>query len=270
MPAQDFYDLAENRLKAFTRSAVRTKIMLRLAKRGETTAGELENDMNIRTSTILHAMRDLTDEDLVIKSRHGYSLTNIGKIQALLVDELTSAIVVLDQHKEFWLNHDISGLPPEFLTQIGMLAQSEILKGDGAAILRSHEHFLSELAKSKKVSGVSPIILPDYPQVIARKAENGAKVRLIVTNTVLDIMITDYRRILESLLNSKNFELYSLDMDVKTAFTVLDNSISLGFFRIDGGYDVGSDLICYGDKAIAWGTELFEYYHNRSNQVKFI
>ena len=136
MPAQDFYDLAENRLKAFTRSAVRTKIMLRLAKSGETTAGELENDMNIRTSTILHAMRDLTDEDLVIKSRHGYSLTNIGKIQALLVDELTSAIVVLDQHKEFWLNHDISGIPPELLTQIGMLVESEILKGDRAAILR--------------------------------------------------------------------------------------------------------------------------------------
>jgi len=244
--------------------------MLRLAKMGEMTAGGLEKDMNIRTSTILHAMRDLTDEELAIKSRHGYSLTNIGKIQALLADELTSAIVVLDQHKEFWLNHDISGLPPEFLTQIGMLAQSEILKGDGPTILRSHEHFLSELAKSKNVSGVSPIILPDYPQVIARKAENGAKVRLIVTKTVLDIMITDYRRILESLLNSKNFELYSLDMDVKTAFTVLDNSISLGFFRIDGGYDVGSDLICNGEKAIAWGMELFEYYHNISNQITFI
>jgi len=270
MSTWDYYDQAEDQLKAFARSAVRTKIMLRLAKSGEMTAGELEKEMNIRTSTILHAMRELTDEDLAIKSRHGYSLTNIGKIQALLVDELTSAIVVLDQHKEFWLNHDISGIPSELLTQIGMLGQSEILKGDRAAILRSHEHFLSELAKSNEVSGVSPIIFPDYPRVIARKAENGARVRLVVTKTILDIMIADYRKILESLLNSKNFELYSLDMDIKTAFTVLDNSISLGFFRIDGGYDVGSDLICDGEKARAWGMELFDYYRNISNQVKFI
>jgi predicted transcriptional regulator len=269
MQSHDFYDLAENRLKAFTRSAVRTKIMLRLAKE-EMTAGELEEDMDIRESTILHSMKELIDEDIARKTRSGYALTNIGKIQALLMDELVSAIVILDQHKEFWLSHDLSGIPLELLAKIGMLGQSEILKGDSSAILKSHEHFLSEMMMSKEVSGVSPIILPDYPEAIAKKVRNGAKVKLIVTKTLLGIMIRDHRNLLENLLNNKNFELYSLDIDAKTAFTVTDNGLSLGFFRIDGGYDIGSDLICDGETAREWGMELFKYYFKMSNPIKII
>jgi len=66
MSAWNYYDLAEDQLKAFTRSAVRTKIMLCLKDRSMT-AGELDKEMNIRTSTILHSMKDLIDTGLVNK-----------------------------------------------------------------------------------------------------------------------------------------------------------------------------------------------------------
>jgi predicted transcriptional regulator len=267
MPAWDYYDQAEDQLKAFTRSAVRTKIMLRLAK-GEMTSGELERDMCIRGSTILHAMRELIDEDLANKTRHGYSLTNIGKIQALLVDELVSTIVLLDQHKDFWLTHDISGIPLELLTKMGMLSQSEILKGDLAAILKTQEYWANEVIKSKVIVGVSPIIIPEYPIVITKAVENGATVNLVLTKPILEIVKRDYLGFLTPLLENKNFQLYSIDRDVRMAFTVTDNYLSLGLFRIDGNYDVGSDLNCFGEKARIWGMELFEYYREMSDLVE--
>jgi predicted transcriptional regulator len=269
MPACDHYDLAENQLKAFTRSAVRTKIMLRLMN-VEMTAGELEKDMNIRASTILHAMKELISEDLAKKTGRGYSLTNVGRVQALLLDELVNAIVILDQQKNFWLTHDISGIPLELLAKIGMLSQSEILKGDHAAILKTQEFWASEVVKSKEVAGVSPIIIPEYPKVIAAAIDNGANVRLILTKTIMNIVRKEYHQVLEVLLENENFRLYSLDMDIKMAFTVTDSYLSLGLFRIDGGYDVGSDLNCIGERARDWGMELFECYLKMSEEVENI
>ena len=79
--ASDRYDLAESDLKSFTRSSIRTKVMLALMEK-EMTAGELEKTIVIRTSTILHSIRDLIENNLVNKTARGYSLTNVGRMQA--------------------------------------------------------------------------------------------------------------------------------------------------------------------------------------------
>jgi predicted transcriptional regulator len=151
-----------------------------------------------------------------------------------------------------------------------MLGKSEILRGDPVAILKTQEYFVSELIKSKEIAGVSPIIIPEYPKAIAMAVENGAKVNLILTKTILDIVIEDYRDLLNMLLKKENFKLYSIDKDVKMAFTVTDSYLSLGLFRIDGGYDVGADLNCFGGTAIEWGMELFEYYLKISELIKIV
>jgi predicted transcriptional regulator len=61
--ASDKYDLAETKLKAFTRSAVRTKVMLCLLEK-ELNAGELEKEMGLRATTILHSIKELSEEKL--------------------------------------------------------------------------------------------------------------------------------------------------------------------------------------------------------------
>jgi len=108
--AWDLYDLAEPKLKAFTRSAVRMKVLLNLLEE-EKNVGGLEKELGIRTSTILHSIKEMIEEDIMAKTTKGYALTNVGRIQALVLDELVSTIVTLDQHKDFWLTHDISGIP---------------------------------------------------------------------------------------------------------------------------------------------------------------
>lgn len=263
MPAPNKYDLAESQLKAFTRSAVRTKTLLSL-QGGEKDSGDLEVEIDIRASTILHSIKDMAKAGLVRKGNKGYALTNTGRVQAILIDELVSAIVVLDQHKSFWQTHTMEDIPYDLLAKIGMLGQSEILAGDQAAILKTQEYWYSEVIKSKTVVGVSPIIMPMHPQAIAKALENGANVELVLTNAILDIVLKDYRDMLKSFLAKENFRLYRIDRDVKIAYTVTDAYLSLGLFRIDGGYDVGCDLNCYGDKAREWGMKLFEYHRDMS------
>ncbi len=143
-------DLAEDQLKAFTRSAVRMKTLLCLIE-DDMDSGDLEKKIGTRASTILHTMKDLTENELVIKSKRGYALTNVGRIQAMLLDDLVEAIVALDQHKEFWLTHDLTGIPSDLQKKIGMLAQSEIMASSSEAIFRTVEYFIQEMAKAKEI-----------------------------------------------------------------------------------------------------------------------
>jgi predicted transcriptional regulator len=265
----DKFDLAEEQLKGFSRSAIRTKIMLCLMD-NELSANELEKIMDTRTSTILHAMRELVDEKLAKKTLSGYMLTNIGKIEALILDGLVGAIVILGKHKDFWLEHDISGIPPTLLINIGTLGQSEMMTGNPAALLKAQEFFVETLKKSKRIQGLSPIIIPNYPDGIAAAVFNGADVELILTKEILNIVVREYYSMLQELLHQENFRLYQIDDDVKVAFTVTDSILSLGLFRTDGRYDLGNDLICTGEETVKWGRDLFDYYCNKSKLIKNI
>ena len=80
--------------------------------------------------------------------------------------------------------HDLSDIPVKLQMNLGMLVQSQLIKSDPTSLLKSHEHFLAELMKSKEIHGVSPIIAPGHTEVISRAVENGAGVELILTHAV--------------------------------------------------------------------------------------
>ncbi len=231
------------------------------------TAGELEKTIAIRTSTILHSIRDLMENNLVNKTARGYSLTNVGRMQALMLDELVNTIITLNDYRDFWLGHDMGGIPQDLQKKIGMLGKGEVLEGDRAAILKTQEYFISELKNSKEIYGVSPIIVPGYAEAISIAVGNGAKVSLVLTKTILENIIREHNDMLQHLLRCGNFKLYRIDNDIKVAFTVTDNILSFGLFRLDGRYDISSDLNCKGLEARKWGMELFAYYLSMSEHV---
>ncbi|MDQ1283272.1 MAG: hypothetical protein QG666_1063 [Euryarchaeota archaeon] len=68
------------------------------------------------------------------------------------------------------------------------------------------------------------------------------------------------------MLNRDNFKLYSIDMDVKVAFIVTESYLNLGLARVDGSFDLGTDLIYSGEKAILWGKMLYNHYRSLSTQ----
>lgn len=267
--ACDKYDLAEDKLKSFTRSAVRTKVILCLLA-GDLNVRSLETELGTRASTILHTVKDMIEENVVAKTPQGYALTNVGRIQALLLAELMNTITVLDEHQDFWLTHDISGIPVDLQMKIGMLDQSDVVVGDSIALLKAQEYFMDKVLESKKIWGVSPIIIPGYAEAMAIPIQKGAQVDLILTDTILKIVLKEYRDLMKVLMERDNFRLYRIKDDIKVAFTVTDADLYMGLFRLDGTYDIGQDLYCVGDGAVAWGLDLFKYYRDLSEPLENI
>lgn len=267
MSSWDNYDLAEDKLKAFTRSAVRTKIMLCLKDKAMPASG-LEAELGIRTSTILHAIKEMMEAGLIGKKAQNYLLTNTGKIQTLLIDETVSALVLLDRYEDFWAEHDLSGIPEDLLCKIGMLENSKVIIADPAQVLGVQEAFAAEVQKSKVIYGVSPINLPNYASAIVGAVENGASVELILTRRVIDIIFKEHHDQLKNLLALESFKLCRIEEEVKVAFTVTDSIFSLGLFNLAGVYDMASDLMGADDGAIEWGMQLFRYYRDRSELIQ--
>jgi predicted transcriptional regulator len=58
---------------------------------------------------------------------------------------------------------------------------------------------------------------------------------------------------------NEGLKIYLRD-DLYVAITASEKIFSFGLFKLNGKYDYSVDLISYNPKAIAWGTELFEYY----------
>jgi predicted transcriptional regulator len=178
----------------------------------------------------------------------------------------------LNKNREFWLSHQIDGIPQPFLERIGELRDSEIVKSGHRDLLKVVSTYLELVRKSKEVKGVSPVFLPQFPRFVEKLTNKGVDTYLVMTNEVLESVLgaldEKHREKLRDTLRKDNFGLWVTDTNVKVAFTVTDSILSLGLFSNNGTYDPNVDLVSHNKEAINWGRELFEYYRKEAKRVK--
>jgi predicted transcriptional regulator len=257
----------QNTLRLATCSDLRKSIFISL-QAGKKPLSELREELGVSSTTAIHALRELEKDRLVFENeKRYYALTKIGEVIALKLSDFVDAIVVLKRHEDFWLTHDLSGIPPHLLEKIGWLKDSTIAKDTATDIFKVHTSFINLLARAKKLRGVSSIFVPEYPLVLEELIlSKKADVELILTKGVLEKIDEEILKKIFADKNSK-FKLYITKEDAKAAFTTTDYFFSLGLFHVNGTYDYNSDLVSYDKKAIEWGQELFEWYLKRADGV---
>jgi len=178
---------------------------------------------------------------------------------------------VLKKHEDFWLTHDLRGIPEQLLEKIGWLKNLTLAEDTSTDIFKVHLNFINLLKNAKEIKGVSSIFVPDYPLlfvdlVIKKKAD----VQLVMTEEVFNKMLEmTNQKLLKKAIKDENFKLklYTVEENINAAFTVTDYFLSFGLFHVDGTYDYNRDIISYDRKGIKWGRELFEWYLKRAERV---
>lgn len=233
----------------------------------------LRTRIDARDTSVLHAMKELESENLVRKDAvtHAYSLTSIGRIHAVMLDQLLRASNVLTEMEDFWLNHDISGIPEHLLMGISALDNASVVKAAPSNLNAVYVRFLSLLKSSKKIHGVSPIFHPDYVDAMAGVLSQGSKVSLIVTPDIIDriketVNLRNLAKYVKRIFIDRNLEVY-LSENLRVALTVTESFVSLGLFTLDGTYDSNMDLMSNQPEALEWGERLFEYYRGISKKT---
>ena len=239
------------------------------------TLGHLRTRIEARDTSVLHAMKQLESEKLVRRDAgaHSYSLTSIGCIYAVMLDQLFRASNVLSKMEDFWLHHEISGVPEHLLIGISALDNATVVRAVPSDLDAVHTRYLDLLRGSRRVHGISPIFHPDFAKTTAEILGQGAEVRLIVTREVLDrireeVRLRDLARYARRIMLNRSLEL-RIREGLKIALTVTEHFFSLGLFTLDGAYDYGVDLMSSDPQALEWGRRLFEYYRTNSERLKF-
>jgi predicted transcriptional regulator len=247
------------------KSELKLDILLSLLK-SEKKLSELEKELQTRETTILHALKDLEQLEFTTKSRGAYKLTQLGVIEAQICKGCCLSFEVLKKHKNFWLTHDISIIPPALMRNLGAIEHLDIVKSTDVDLQKVHENFIRILLSSKTIFGVSPIFHPDYIAAFREILDQGGKISLIVNNAVLEKIKQEPTDQLYKYISNGSLQIF-LNENLKFALTVTDTCWSLGLFNLSGEYDYSTDLICCGEDGLDWGHQLFRKTLEQSTKV---
>jgi predicted transcriptional regulator len=260
-------EIVQNTLRLAICSELRRGILISL-REGKKALSELRTELEISSTTAIHALRELEKNNLVFQDEaRNYALTKIGDVIALKLSDFIDAIKVLKKHKDFWLTHDLSGIPPHLLEKIGWLKDSNVVKIDALDIIKTHKTYINSIGAANWVKGVSSIFSPDYPNVFEVLAKKNIDTHLILTESVWEKVIEAAG--LEDLkyqLSKGYLDISITEEDARVAFTVTDAFLSLGLFTPDGTYDNTCDLTSTDNISVRWGVELFEHYLKKAKK----
>lgn len=234
---------------------------------------ELKKETGISSSTISHNLSTLEKKKITTKEGEKYSLSPIGHLITYNLIENMKTTAVINKFQKFWLNHDLTGIPPELIKKIGDLYNSSLVESESEEIYKPHETYQEIILKSNYIKGVSPIFRFNYIDLFRNIIiENDIDVELILTNDIIKKIIEgidpeSLENLKESLSQDK-VKIWVINNNVRIAFTVTDKYLSLGLFHEHGDYDNTKDLVSDDHDAVAWGNKLFEYYRNQSEEFE--
>lgn len=266
----DIYDTVKDDLKFITTSSVRTKIILSL-KEGDKSINDLRSQLDLKPSSVSHALKNLEMEGIVFKDGKNYDLTSLGKLYSIKSENLIKSFGTIKNGQKMWLNHLMEGIPPFLIKKMGCLNNSFIVESTPTDIIKPHTYYAEILSKSNRIKVVSPIFYYPFFDLYTEGLGDKAKVEIILTPLILDAMIKNMGKAkLEKVIPSNNLKFLSMDKDIKIVFTVTEKFLILGLFLHDGLYDATMSLVTYDKDAIKWGEELYEYYLKETEEINLI
>jgi predicted transcriptional regulator len=248
-------------------SDLRRNILVFLSE-GEKSLGDLRENLNVSSTTVIHALRELERHNLTFQDHErNYQLTTIGTVVAHKITDFSNTAEALARAEELLLEHDISGIPTSLLQKLGCLKDATLITIDSTDLYKIHNIFMNSLKGVKEINGISPIFVSDYPTVFEEILNHQVEVQLILTPDVLEkvVQAADKESLLKAL--DGNLKLYIIKQNPKVAFTSTEKFVFLGLYNQNGSYDVSKLLMGQSNKAIEWGRALFEHYVRLSSRI---
>jgi predicted transcriptional regulator len=191
----------------------------------------------------------------------------MGRLIAEFLYPVVKTLRVVDEHEEFWKEHDLEAIPQHLLMRISELGGCKLIKSGIEDLYEPHKEFLDNISRSKIIRGISPIFFPIYPEFFLQQAQKEVEISLILTKNVYDKINREYYDALAQGLSLDNTKIYICD-DMKLACIVTDCFFSLSLFFKNGIFDSQIDLVSFDESALKWGRDLFDYYRNRSVEIR--
>jgi predicted transcriptional regulator len=129
----------------------------------------LATELNATMQETHRNITRLIEAGMVLKDSDGqHMLTPYGKIIVQIIPSLT----FLFEQREYFIEHDTSDLPVEFVQRIGSLGKCEVVHGVLAIVQRWKNLYLESGSYIKEIMGQVPV---DLIEVLSSRVDSGVK-----------------------------------------------------------------------------------------------
>ena len=215
---------------------------------------QLASKVSASTQETSRHLSRLQDARIIGKESDGcFTLTPLGK--SLLV--LFPSMGFLARHREYFLSHDLSALPSEFVERIGELEQSEFRQGVGG--------ILSHTADVIREAGEYVWLCSDNPMDLTTLGGKGAgenvPLRIVVPAARMGADVPGTNAELGS-----NTELRLVDR-VSTGIAMNEKRAGVAFPSLTGEIDFNSGFGSANPSFHKWCADLFIFHWNKGKKV---
>lgn len=248
------------------RSQKRRDLLLLLGEEPRTME-EIKVLLDVSPTAILPQIKRLTDSSLVIQTNGNYELTDIGEQVFKKVRSLVDVLTLVEKDN-YWIEHDLDGIPQYLLDRIGDIKGCNLVKADPSQIFEPNTELLDFFASSRYLMVFSSFYRPEFLPLYSKLARLESEVSLIFTESVLEKFLHNYERKIRKFATMENTELSVCKDGVKIAeLIVSDRGMMISLFDSQGRF-YHEYMYCSEPQAISWARELFDFYKSRALKVE--
>ena len=158
-------------------------------------------------------------------------------IQKNTVDWMGKTLRCLNNHRDFFLSHDLSGIPPGFQVTMGVVCESrEIIETDPVMPNHIHEIIIPFLAKSKIFLVASSTLVPEHQKTVAQAVREGRHLQTVTSERIIQELRLKNHALKDDSLRSR-IELCSRS-EINLHLIVTESHLFLALHRLDKTYDL--------------------------------
>lgn len=234
---------------------------------GPMTIEEIKTELNVTTSAIMTQIKILMDQGLVVFDNNVYSLTILGEAISQKMIPLLATLEMYSSNQKYWMEHK-PAFPPALLSRIGELQNCVLVEPELSRLYELPLKFEENLLKSEKIREISSFFSPVYQSTYTDLIRNGVEIDLILPPSAFERFKTDYEELLGEYISSPNFQIYVYEEPIEIASAVITNNFfSVSLFNNNGIYH-NHCLMSFEPSSLLWGESLFNYYLEKSVQIK--
>jgi predicted transcriptional regulator len=211
---------------------------------------EVAKKMGFTATEAFRQLQRLTDAGFLEKTSDGkYRSTPYSK----LILESSAAMDFLSRHREYFLEHDASLIPPPFRARFGELSKT-VLNTEAVPNINTGSEVLKNAEKRIDVMG--EYRLEQHVQIARQKSLEGVKVRTILQENNIESLK-------EELISSKQSMERRFIPRVCAVMIMTEKIVGFVLPRLDGKMDyqvfAGND-----PESMKWASDLFEDQWNKA------
>jgi predicted transcriptional regulator len=205
---------------------------------------EVARKLDLTTTETFRQLQRLSEALLVKKQPEGtYTITEYGRLML----QLSASLDFVFKHKQYFLNHAVSGLPPQFKNRLGELAQAKLMMGMVESTMKSS----TLIGEAKKFMwAISPEPVPQAFEEISKQVPKGAEYRILSPQPPV------------KLSNLQNRTL----SDTPAILAVTEKEAFVSFRFVEGRIDYAG-FFGNDPEFLNWVKDLFSYYWDKGKRA---